>query len=335
MDAPTVSVRYILKVLEAAALRGLSAAQLCQDAGFPQPVSDDPDLRYPTAQYLKLWTLAMERVDDPAFPLAVAQLMDPASFDVLGFGVMTSKTLGDALRRVSEHLIVMTNAARWVLELGPTLATFSLVREVPFRPEHRYVDEFVLTNLVYWSRKLTGHDFAPTRIRFRHSRPESKALAVFENFFRAPIEFEHRRAEIVLQEELLGLPLLKADSAIASFFDRHTRDLIEKHHPGQTFVRSLRAAVIDALSSGSCSLTAVAERMSMSSRTMRRRLAEENVSFKTLLDDIRRQLAQEYLREGRLSIGEIAFVIGYSEPAAFHRAFYRWTGQTPTSYRGA
>jgi AraC-like DNA-binding protein len=98
-------------------------------------------------------------------------------------------------------------------------------------------------------------------------------------------------------------------------------------------VQHVRTAIIEAFSRQECSMAAVAKRLGTSPRTLNRRLAEEGVGFKRLLEEIRRHLAQEYLADRRLSIGEIAFILGYGDVTAFHHAFRRWTKLTPAQFR--
>jgi AraC-like DNA-binding protein len=329
----TLSVRYILNLLGAAQARGLSPRILCGQAGVAEPASDAPDLRYRTSEYLSLWKIAMERLRDASFPLDVARHSAPSTSDVLGFSFLTSETFGAGLDRISRHLIVMTDGAKWQVSRSASLARLALVRPDDPVPEHRFADEFALSHIVYWSRRILGVDWEPKRVAFRHSEPYPAEQEPFRALFRCPLDFDQEVSEIQFDETLLALPQPKADSAIAGYFDTLIEAHIERRYPGKAFVRSLKGAIVDGLSRQTCSLRQMAQQLGMSERTLTRRLAEEGVSFIRLLNETRRELAEDHLRSQQLSIGEIAFVLGYAEPTAFHHAFRRWTGMTPAEFR--
>lgn len=334
-DDTTLSVRYVLNLLAAAEQRGLSRASVCAGADVAVPVTDDPSLRYRTAEYLRLWRVVMERLGDPAFPLAVTTLATPETSDVLGFAFITSANMGEGLERISRHLLIMTDGARWVLERSEQNARLALVRRDDFVAEHQFADEFALGHIVYWGRILTRLDWAPLEVRFRHPPPSASTHDVFADHFRAPLVFGCARSELVLPPELLAAPLPKANSAIAAFFDRHIEEHLARRYPGRSFVQEVRTAIIEAFSCQQVELAAVAKRLGTSARTLSRRLASEGVNFKRLVDDLRSELAQQYLEDRRLSLGEIAFILGYAEPSAFHHAFRRWTGLTPSQFRAS
>jgi AraC-like DNA-binding protein len=98
-------------------------------------------------------------------------------------------------------------------------------------------------------------------------------------------------------------------------------------------VRRVREAVATSLREGEPTLQVVAANQNTSVRTLQRRLAEEGVTFRSVVDEVRQELAQGMLADGRLTIAEMAYLLGYSEPSAFHRAYKRWTGKTPEEYR--
>ena len=114
---------------------------------------------------------------------------------------------------------------------------------------------------------------------------------------------------------------------------RYAGDLLERRPSPQCFGDRVRVAVAETLRCGRPGTRAVAERLHISERTLRRRLHEEGTTFKALLDDIRRQLAIQYLEQPELGIAEIAFMLGFSQTPAFSRAFKRWTGVAPIEQR--
>ena len=124
-----------------------------------------------------------------------------------------------------------------------------------------------------------------------------------------------------------------ADAELSAILARHAQHLLEQLPPVNDFVAHVRRLVAEELAGGDPSAEHIAARLHMSARTLRRRLQEHGARHKLLLDELRRELAIRYLSEERLEIAEVAFLLGFSEASAFHRAFKRWTGRTPSDYR--
>lgn len=120
---------------------------------------------------------------------------------------------------------------------------------------------------------------------------------------------------------------------MAAFFDRYIESILQRAYPEHDFVTSVRKLLAESLVRNAYALTDLAKHLAMSPRTLRRRLAEEGINYQALLDEVRCDLAERHLRERRLSLSEIAFALGYAEPATFHRAFRRWKNVTPDAYR--
>ena len=126
---------------------------------------------------------------------------------------------------------------------------------------------------------------------------------------------------------------ISADAALAQVLDRYVRERIERAPTEDDFATLVRSTIRRAVGSGDLGAEHAARSLGVSTRTLHRRLREQRTTYQRLLNDVRRDAALVHLEEGRLSLGEIAFVLGYSEPSAFHRAFKRWTGETAASYR--
>ena len=139
----------------------------------------------------------------------------------------------------------------------------------------------------------------------------------------------------MLHADDAALPLRSADPALAAIVRRRLDRLLQHGSPeaDPAVASRVRRVLIEQAGRSEPSAQAVARELGMSPRTLTRRLAAEGASFREVLDKLRQEAAVALLREGRMGIGEIAFLLGYSEPAAFHRSFKRWTGKTPLAWR--
>lgn len=325
----TVAVLCAHKLLDAAIAAGLDPARvpliLARDVEgerFEARISYDAQLA--------LWETLMRALDDPGFPVFVGARSQPRDYDVVGFAYMTRANLREALDQAHRYGSVWGDGSYWdTTHSGDTLI-LTLHVESPARLGGRSLSECLLAEIVHSGRLLTGTDVRPIEVRFRHPAPrDTRAI---EAFFKAPVRFDQPESQLVLDAATLATPLLKADPDLAAFFAHRADDLLERHS-AEGLAQRLRALLEGELGRGLPTLETAAARLGMSARTLRRRLQEEGTTFQDILDETRCELAKRHLGEDKLALGEVAFLLGFSEPSAFHRAFKRWTGQTPLSYR--
>ena len=156
---------------------------------------------------------------------------------------------------------------------------------------------------------------------------------VYAAHFGCPVHFETQRDALLVSRESLNSPNKVGDAMIAQFFDRHLDQELARLAGAHSLDWRVRQTVAQFLSEGVPALSSIASKLGMSARTLQRRLAEENFTYQSLVDQARRELAQRLLRETDFGLAEIAFLTGFAEQSGFTRAFKRWSGKTPRSYR--
>jgi AraC-like DNA-binding protein len=168
---------------------------------------------------------------------------------------------------------------------------------------------------------------------FEHRQPG--AVAAHKRIFQAPVRFSTTRTELVFEARLLALRIPEADPALAELLQRNAQALLGTSCNGNTVADAVRRAIAETSGPGELTLSAIARKLGTGARTLQRRLHEEGSSFHQLVHETRSTLAQNYLRKHNLAICEIAYLLGFSQPSAFHRAFQRWTGVTPRAFRNS
>ncbi|MET0390298.1 MAG: helix-turn-helix domain-containing protein, partial [Polyangiales bacterium] len=198
--------------------------------------------------------------------------------------------------------------------------------------QHRHSAEFTLASHVVVASQITQTSMQPTAVEFRHRTPTN--IAEHTRIFGVAPSFGHPANALVWQREVLERAVPAADPALSRVVERHARALLAAL-PDVTrgYADRVRGVLARALESGDASLGHVARELKLSERSLQRRLAAEQQSFDGLLDEVRHTLALRYLADPRLGISELAYLLGYSEASAFHRAFRRWTGSTPAQLR--
>jgi AraC-like DNA-binding protein len=140
---------------------------------------------------------------------------------------------------------------------------------------------------------------------------------------------------LVFNRKAMDLPIQTADRGLLKVLERYCREILGRRPAVQTLTYRVRELIATLLATGEPNIDTVARELNMSSRTLERRLSAEGLSYRRVLDGLRRQLAERYLMDERLGLAQITYLLGYSEPTAFNRAFRRWTGSTPTQFRKA
>jgi AraC-like DNA-binding protein len=173
-------------------------------------------------------------------------------------------------------------------------------------------------------------DFRPVRIELTH-RPAGDPAA-YERFFRAPVGFGALETRMLMTRQALTTPLPGADPRLQSILIRQAEEKLIRDPAGPPLTAQVRRTLCETLRAGGSDVEAIARRLGLTARSLQRRLREEGTTFHEVRDVVRRELAARYL-ESKLTIAEIAFLLGFSEASAYFRAHKRWTGETPVESR--
>jgi AraC-like DNA-binding protein len=317
----------IRKALDAA---GVDSAALFREAGLDRAALDDPDARYPVEKTTRLWQLAVAATGDSGFGLKVASQVTPTTFHALGYAIAASATLKEAFERILRYFKVVTDAAE--LEFLPRGPEYHFVMRTPEtgpQPAREALDAFA-SMFVRMCRSRAGENFGPLRIELR--RPPPDDLAGFERILRAPLRFDAPDNRLVFAREAMERRLEGANPELARHNDEIVVRYLARLDRGNITLR-LHAALVEQLPFGEPSAEKIAQSLHLSARSLQRKLAELETSYREVLDQTRRDLALAYLKSRSHSLTEVTFLLGFSDTRSFSRAFRRWTGMAPSEYR--
>lgn len=309
---------------------GIDSHAVFERAGIDLSDSRNPESRLPSVAMQKVWHMATKLSGDDCFGISIAQNVQPTALHGLGFAWMASDTLADALDRLARYYRVLVTAGEVILDHQS--AESCLWYKIP---DHRgqiawsSIDA-ALGIFLQMSRLTAGSDVSPVRIEMQ--RPKPDCLVRMEAFFNCPVTFEAAENRIYFDRVRIHAQLPTANPALARINDQVVMDYLARCDRND-IVNRVRTQIIERLPSGLPAQNTIADSLHMSTRNLQRKLNEADTSFKTLLDDIRQQLAKQYLREQQRSVGEISFLLGFSEHTNFTRAFRRWTAMSPEQFR--
>lgn len=328
MDFTTIS-SWALPIWKAIDASGIDAQKLFEDAGLDPQRLRNPGARYPVKRMTKLWKLAASATADPCFGLSVERFWHPTTLHALGYSWMASECLLEALQRTERYFRIVTNAGYVRLEETPDGFRFSLHSHPKAYAAPEAIDAG-MAMIIDMCRKAYGSNINPLRVSLQRSEPECKAR--FKAFFNAPIMFSAFENALYLNKEKLKEQLPTANAELVRANDLVITEYLARFDRNAIVMRA-RAYLIDRLSSGDVNEGSVAKALNLSLRSFQRRLKQEGITYKELVADIRRELAVIYIKNSQLSLSEITFLLGFSEPSNFSRAFKRWMGESPSDYR--
>lgn len=327
-----ISALWAARLVAAAAAEGVDvASQLATLSLSPADLRSDEAV-LSERQHLALWTAVMTSGADASFPIRYAQAMTPDHYGVLGLAMKTAANVGDVLTILSRYLCVWTNAVRCRVhdDPGPT-ARIELERDGHRSLGMRAANESAVAELVHGLRQITQRPVVLREACFRHSAPETSSAQ--SAFFGCPVRYMAAFDGIVIERSLLTQSVRLGDRGLSRFMGEQLDELAKKTPKLESFSGRVGDAIADALPGGRPKVAAIARQLGVSARTLQRRLADEGASFDHIVEHTRRSISTRLLTAGTYPIAEVAFLVGYSEPSAFHRAFRRWFDETPGHFR--
>lgn len=309
---------------------GVRAEQAFAEAGVDPARFDDPEGRLPLEAVGRLLGVCVDLTGCRHFGLLVGERFELKDFGVLGYLLRNCPTVGAALRSLVRHLHLHDRAAAPVLAEAanlPVMLGYSLYRHD--LPAAAQVFDGAITIAHRILVELCGPGFRALRVQFSHRPP--KDAAPYRRVFRTSVLFDAESSAVVFAPSWMQRPIDGADPETREFLAQAFRQAEET--VSLSFTEQVRSLLHQRVLDGRFTAAVVAEGLGMSERTVRRRLAEESMNLRQLIDDTRFELARHLLRDTRLSVAEIGAALRYADPNVFSRAFRRRAKVSPSQWR--
>lgn len=326
-DVPPAVIRSTLQI---ARLRGHSVERLCRGLGFSAEDLSNADMRVSYRQTSQLIRRVQQAVGDPALGLSAGARQTIISLGLPGLGMLTCRTLGEAIAYAAEHeqdagaLLhhrYGVEGNSFVIEVTPRLYDPTLE---PYLVEEAFSCEVAIT------RGLIGANFNPIRLDLSYAKPDH--AAAYSAFFKCPVRFNTSVNRIVSDARWLEYLLPTYEEFTCPYLRAQLEGLMPRRPDRNDLLESISAHLCTHLDEPRA-LRETAQEFNISERTLRRRLADLNVSYRSLVDQARHERAVDLLRRTSGSLNEIALATGFSDARNFRRAFKRWTGMLPGDFR--
>lgn len=317
-------VRLLFDYLET---RGIDAAAVLR---MPRPPHRERGIgSYPVDEWAAMLDRAQRHLGDPLLGLHLGQTATVASFGLLGYMMFGSNTLGEAIIR----------GARYWRLFRPYVTRVSAQAQgdtvlIEFELDTRRLSgisaEASVAALAQLARNATGEPLKALELCFTHAGPEDRGA--YDEYFGCEVKFGQPGIRARLPASCLGLRLLQPDPDLVALLENQADSQLAKVPDRLDLEQTVRQCIAQLMPASEPTIDQVAELLHLSPRTLQRRLDENRLNFRALLDDTRRRLAEGYLLDSKLRLKDVAHRLGYSEQSAFSRAFRRWTGVSPGEF---
>lgn len=324
------SAKTILAPLNAMRSRGISVGQALAGTGLSLSILNRPEQHVHLSQELVFLRNLRKVTRDPMIGLKVGACYPLSLFGIYGYALMSAQNVGEALRLA--YQFVELSFAFYEHEFqseGDKLLMIMSAQEYAEEDIPMLNEREVMASMMIL-RGLMGDNYAPVKVQFSHAAMGRQAD--YRAVLNCPVEFNCDSNNIQLSTSVLETPLLQCDSDTAALCIDRCERLKARLDEEVNIIDEVRERLL--LRPGYFpSIETLAEQLHMSGRTLRRRLAEKGTGYQQIVDQLRYELAREYLSATELGIEQIATLLGYSDPAHFSHAFRRWSGSSPSGFR--
>ncbi len=325
----TTSAVAIIALFDVIRDHGMPIGILEQKTGINRREMDDPDARIKMTQFLKLWQIAEEVSKDPAIGLNLRKKYGVGIMHFVVMLALNSSNLMEALEAWMQYDMLICDNYRNKISEGKDHYCITYTNISP-KHENRWIPEHHMSLALEYGRQMSRTNFNPIQILFRHADPGYGDI--YEKCFNCPVIFDQEENMSLFRKQDLEMPIIGRDPYLQAILKKHADKSIENLSRYISFKEKVQEFIIKNLHKGIVDIQSASDAMNMDRSTLHRHLKKEGTMFRHLLSQTRKELAQKHLAQG-LSITQTGYLLGFSDPSTFQRAFKRWLGKSPGEFR--
>lgn len=331
----TFSIAIVRDIVQYVAAQGVEINRLYIAAQIDPTWLEDPDRQVPGEVLKYLWREAIIQTGDRNLGLHIGEAFDLAAIGIVGYVLLNCKTYGQVLEKLSQYTRLFSQgiSIHHYVSAGWVQCDFAVLGNVKnyLLDEPRHPIESTFAAFFTATQQLTGNLLQAHAVWFQHPCPDD--YSEHEQIFQTTVQFSKSVNRILFAPTCLDWAVRSANTNLLSVFELHASAMLKAQNQAPSYSQKVMEAITHHLQGEVPLIGAIAHNLTISVRQLQRELQAENTSYQQLLDETRKEIALSQLKNPAISIDDVAFFLGFSEPSAFHRAFKRWTRQTPRSYR--
>ena len=328
MASFSVPAPFIDAPLNGVERHGYARDAILREAGIG-PDSFNRDGSLAPESYARLMLTIWRQTNDEAMGLNPEPVVF-RTFAMMGRSIITCATLEHAIRRASSFYRLQPHSPQITVEKGEHRARLIITHETDFDPDH-FLSESLL---VIWHRFcswLIGRGIPLLKVECPYTAPRHADL--YDDLFATPVNFNCDSLSLTIPLQAIHAPVVQSATSLEEFLGHSPADILARPNPHESISAKVRHRLMSMAGSDMPDLAGMADALSLSGATLRRRLRQEGTTYQTIKDSVRLMEAKRLLTGSELSVADIAVTTGFSETSAFTRAFSRWTGDSPAHFR--
>ncbi|MBN7771312.1 AraC family transcriptional regulator [Marinobacter daepoensis] len=330
----TASVAALRQYVRYADAKSIAVAPMFALAGLKPGILDSDEGRIEGEQLQAFIHALAEHTDNPVLGLETGDYVQPGSYSVLGYITMSCATLGEAVTRIAPYEKLVGDMGTTRLKMKGESASLIWTCNFTDPVVWPQVVDNVFASWINYARWLADSDEAsPLCVRLCRASPGGVHEKAYHDRWGCPVEFGSDENSVTFSQSLLATRLRQPDPLLRKTLEAHALSQLALLDTDTDLTSQVKQSIQKQLADGITRQDMVAEDLGMTSRTLQRKLSQEGVSYQKLLDEVRQQMAEDYLLNTGMGIPDIALRLGYSETTSFHRKFKAATGQTPGDFR--
>jgi AraC-like DNA-binding protein len=314
--------------------KGINTDELLKKANIDKSLFANTENKMPLENYYSIMDSAIEMTGDEYFGLHMGESADPGDLSVLGYIMASCRTVGEALEKVGKYFGIIGSVLNIYLKVEGDYAKliYDMRKHFPNNCIKHCVDTG-LSNFYSMVRNIASEPVEIKEVWVKAKTPPE--MTEYKRVFNCPVLFNKEVAALVFPARALDIPLRHPNPALLALLEHHANSFLSKIDENDFLSRKISLRLFESIQGNNPTIEDVAKDLGMSVRVLQKKLKEEGLTFSEIATNVRQELAKSYLAEKRYSIDDITYLLGFSEPSVFRRAFKMWTGMTPGQYRSS
>jgi len=327
---PTTTVTHISSLFTILESHGIDSEEFLVQAGVDPLILKSPENRLTWETVQMLTHRAVQITGDQYFGLHQGETVVGFS-NILGHLLVNCRTVGEAMEKILKFHKILYEGCDTIVEMEGE----SMIVEYAFHDESLSNDiqlsDYSLSCIYSMTKQLTGIPVDLIEVRFRHEAPAD--ISEYQRVFNCKLEFGSAVNAIVSDPDILNIPIREPNKQLFSVFEKYAEEMLSKQTEKATYTQKVGSLIARMLGDKIPQIDMIAKKLAISTRSLQIKLQEEGTTYSEILVQIRKDTAIYYLKNKDISITEISYLLGFSEPSVFHRTFKKWTNLPPRQFR--
>jgi AraC-like DNA-binding protein len=329
----TTSIAKIAPLFDLLQKGGINVQEFLSSEGIDPSLIKSPDSRLPLNTVHLLTKKAAKVIGDENIGLHEGEVIVGFS-SILGYILMNCSTVGEVIEKYCAYERIVDEGKCTKLQINDSQAVVEvIIMDDNFARERHFIDYYLAGFLTYF--KLLVKEKADLtnllEMHFAYNAPND--ISEYRRLFPCTLVFNSSMNALVFNSSVLDMPIPQTNKDLLSLFEVYATEILAKLTKADSFSTKVSRLIVEQMRGEAPAIEEVASELVMSVRNLQLKLKEEGTTYSTILNNIRRNLALQYLKDKNVPIAEISYLLGFSEPSAFHRCFKKWTNSTPANFR--